>query len=375
MPKLLFVANSFALVGGVETSALPWLDELARRGCQLECVLARVLGGRTDLLTGRGIPVTFLRLYWHWRGLQIPNPAGILALARRIRQGGYDAVIGLQPPSHYFLRIAVLLSGRRPHTVVLEQLSYQDRTWIYVQMDRWLSPVTSAYLCVSESLKHEFLRRSRFPAAKAFGIPHGIRVPAQTAPAADLQARARGRLVVGCVARLTGVKRQRLLIEAFEHICRRMETRPLLVLAGDDSEDLGLAQEVQARGLQEDVWVLGHREDVHAVYALLDVFVLPSVLEGFGLVWAEAMAHGIPVITTRIPPMTEFLRHEENGLLFEADDRAGLEACLARLIESPDLRRRLGEAGRQYVATHLDHDRQCGKYVDAFLGEAATVRD
>lgn len=367
MPKLLFVANSFALVGGVETSALPWLDELIRRGCQLEGVLARVLGSRTDLLTGRGIPVTFLRLYWHWRGLQIPNPAGILALARRIRQGDYDAIIGLQPPSHYFLRIAVLLSGRRPRTVVLEQLSYQDRSWIYVQLDRWLSPVTSAYLCVSESLKREFLALSRFPAAKAWGIPHGIRVPAQTPPAADLQARVRGRLVIGCMARLTGVKRQRLLIEAYEHLCCTMASRPVLLLAGDDSEDPDLAKEVRARGLQEDVWVLGHREDVHAIYTLLDIFVLPSVLEGFGLVWAEAMAHGIPVITTRIAPMTEFLRHEENALLFEADNRADLETCLSRLIKSSDLRHRLGEAGRQYVATHLDHDQQCEKYVDTFL--------
>jgi glycosyltransferase involved in cell wall biosynthesis len=174
--------------------------------------------------------------------------------------------------------------------------------------------------------------------------------------------------VIGCVARITAVKRQRLLVEAVRRVAAETGLNPLLILAGDTGEDPGFADEINAAGLSDDVRVLGHRDDIDAVYPLFDVFVLPSVVEGFGLVWAEAMARGIPVITTRIAPMTEFITDGGNGLLFDADDVDALAGCLRRLLVDADLRDRLGRAGKDYVNEHLRPETQRRKYVDAFLG-------
>jgi len=369
--RVLLGANSFDAVGGVETSVAPWIDELEARGYEVEFVLCRIRGRRADLLEARGITVHHFRLYYHVRGFQIPCLRGIIGLARLMRRRGYEAVVGLQPPSHYFLRLALWLSGLvpRPQVVVMEQLSYVDRGWSYVTLDRLLARRTDRHLCVSESLRKEVLARSGLPPGKVIAVSHGIAVPEAVPPDAELVALAAGRLVIGCVARVTAVKRQRLLVEAVRRVVDETGLRPLVLFVGDDSEDAGLAGEIEASGLDGDMRVLGHRDDIGAIYPLFDIFVLPSVLEGFGLVWAEAMARGIPVITTRIAPMTEFITDGANGLLFEADDVEALAGCLRRLLVDAGLRERLGRAGKEYVREQFDPVRQRGRIVDVMVGE------
>jgi len=368
--RILFAANSFDVIGGAETSVLPWLDEAASRGCEIEFVLCRTRGRRADLLESRGIPVHFHRLYYHVRGFQIPCLSGIFGLARLLRTRRYDVLVGLQPPSHYFLRIAAALSGvsPRPRIVAMEQLSYADRSPLYVNLDKFFSRRTNCFLCVSESLRLEFLAYSGLSPAKALAIPHGVSDPGDRTPDPELAGVAQGRLVIGCVARITGVKRQRLLVEAVRQVVAETGLSPLLLFVGDTSDDTSFADEVTAAGMSGDVRILGHRDDIDAIYPLFDIFVLPSVLEGFGLVWAEAMARGIPVVTTRIAPMTEFITDEVNGLLFDADDVDALAHCLRRLLIDPSLRSRLGRAGKDYVSKHLRPETQRRMYVDAFLG-------
>jgi glycosyltransferase involved in cell wall biosynthesis len=359
------------VVGGVERSVAPWIDELEARGYEVEVVLCRIRGRRADLLEDLGIVVHHHRLYHHVRGFQIPHLPGIIGLARLMRQRGYEAVVGLQPPSHYFLRLAALMSGAspRPRMVVMERLCYADRGWGYVALDRLLARQTDRYLCVSESLRKELLARSGLPSEKVVAEAHGIAVPEKVeAPDAGLAEMVAGRLVIGCVARVTAVKRQRLLVEAVRRVVEETGLRPVVLFVGDDSEDRGFAREIVATGMAADVLVLGHREDVGAIYPLFDLFVLPSVLEGFGRAWAEAMAWGIPVITTRIAPMTEFITDGANGLLFDADDAGALAGCLRRLLCDTELRERLGGAGRDYVRERFDLARQCGRIVDVMVG-------
>lgn len=371
-PRILFAANSFDVIGGAETSVLPWLDEATSRGCEIEFVLCRTRGRRADLLENRGIPVHFHRLYYHVRGFQIPCLSGIFGLARLLRTRRFDVLVGLQPPSHYFLRIAAFLSmvNPRPRIVSIEQGSYADRSYPYVTLDRLFQSRTDCFLSVSETLRTEFLTRSGIPFTKATAIPHGIAPPNDRPPDPKLAADTQGRLVIGCVARISVGKRQRLLVEAVRRVAMKTGRCPLLLFAGDAEEDPGFAGEIAAAGLSEDVRILGHRDDIDAIYPLFDIFVLPSVLEGFGLVWAEAMARGIPVITTRIAPMTEFITDGVNGLLFDADDVEALAACLQRLLVDPNLRSRLGRAGKDFVGENLRPETQRRMYVDAFLGTA-----
>ncbi len=91
-----------------------------------------------------------------------------------------------------------------------------------------------------------------------------------------------------------------------------------------------------------------------ALYALSDLVVLPSYMEGLSIALLEAMACGRPVITTDAPGNRELIRSGENGLLVPPGDVEALARAVARLAEDPARRQRLAEAGRRTVVTHYD---------------------
>ena len=88
-------------------------------------------------------------------------------------------------------------------------------------------------------------------------------------------------------------------------------------------------------------------ENMQDIYARHDVFLFPSLVEGLPLVLLEAMASGMPVITTDTCGMADIVENEFNGLLIPPADAAAIERAIVRLAESVELRRKLGEAARE----------------------------
>ena len=89
------------------------------------------------------------------------------------------------------------------------------------------------------------------------------------------------------------------------------------------------------------------REDIRAVFAAHDIFVFPSLVEGMPLTLLEAMATGMPVVTTNTSGMADVLENEVNGLLVPAADAEQLADGIEQLCESRELRQRLGLAGQE----------------------------
>lgn len=94
-------------------------------------------------------------------------------------------------------------------------------------------------------------------------------------------------------------------------------------------------------------------EQLDERYARAAVVACPSHREGFGVVCAEAMAYGRPVVAGNVGGLRDLVVHEETGLLVEPGDVAALREALIRLLEDADLRRRFGEAGRARIAEHF----------------------
>lgn len=100
----------------------------------------------------------------------------------------------------------------------------------------------------------------------------------------------------------------------------------------------------------ERVVILGYRDDIASFYHELDVLVMPSRAEGFGLAAAEAAACGVPVVATDASSLPEIVVHERTGLLVPPDDPTALARGVARLLGDPTAAARLGRAGREHVA-------------------------
>jgi glycosyltransferase involved in cell wall biosynthesis len=125
-----------------------------------------------------------------------------------------------------------------------------------------------------------------------------------------------------------------------------------LTIAGDRSRDPQTARRLDIDILRHQltgrVAVLGAVSDerLGGLYAGADLFALPSRYEGYGMVFSEALAHGLPVIGTNAGAIPETVPAEA-GVLVPCDDVAALAGALRRVIESPEARRRMAAAARQ----------------------------
>jgi glycosyltransferase involved in cell wall biosynthesis len=133
-----------------------------------------------------------------------------------------------------------------------------------------------------------------------------------------------------------------------------------LKIAGDGPLRRSLENEVQERGLAERVRFLGWREDIAALLLAADFLVCPSLHEPLGNVVIEAWSAGVPVIATASDGPAALIEHDKNGLLVPLPGQPGggpeaLAAAIERLSRSPELRLRLGQAGRQdYEAEYTE---------------------
>ncbi len=163
-------------------------------------------------------------------------------------------------------------------------------------------------------------------------------------------------VVIGTVSRLSSEKGVRYLIEAFGQLRELYGGEVSLRIAGDGPERARLEAAVQRLGLESSVEFRGwlEHEDVPAFLNELDVFVMPSTWEGFGVAAAEASAAGLPVVATNVYGIPDVVSDGETGLLVPPKDPDALARAIGQLVADSRLRAKLGEAGRTYIARHYD---------------------
>ena len=150
-------------------------------------------------------------------------------------------------------------------------------------------------------------------------------------------------------------KNLRFLIDAFALALER-ERRLVLVIAGTGPQESELRTYAAVRGLQGAVTFTGYILEAQKVeyYNLADVFVFPSLMEGFGMAVAEAMACGLPVVSSSAASLPEVVG--QAGLLASPTCTEEFATQILRLAQDHSLRRQLGEAGRLRVRSHFSWD-------------------
>jgi glycosyltransferase involved in cell wall biosynthesis len=179
-----------------------------------------------------------------------------------------------------------------------------------------------------------------------------------------------------CVARLVAGKGHTILLAALRQLLQEGR-KARLRLVGDGPERHQIEREVARLGLADHVIFEGavNQDRIGDFYSCADTFVLASFAEGIPIVLMEAMAMEIPCVSTFVGGIPELIRNDIDGILVVPSDYQGLAAALERLISEPDLRRRLGTAGRRRVVDKYNLDRNAehlGRIFSSHLNLPAT---
>ena len=182
-----------------------------------------------------------------------------------------------------------------------------------------------------------------------------------------------GPVTVLCVASLQEYKGHRFLLEALA-TGGPQTSRIRLDLIGAGHLETQLRQQAASLGLTDRVRFLGARDEAYVAQALADadLFVLPSVIardgqmEGLPVALMEALASGVPTVSTELSGIPEIIVNEVTGLLAAAGDSAALADALESMMTDPDLAQRCTRRGRSLVEQEFDLDRNVGTLADLF---------
>ncbi|HET9014949.1 MAG TPA: glycosyltransferase family 4 protein, partial [Thermomicrobiaceae bacterium] len=200
-----------------------------------------------------------------------------------------------------------------------------------------------------------------------------IRRQAAAGPVAPLPARAGGPTLLLPAVALRPNKGPEIAVAALAAL-----PGAALWITGEADDPAGARHRAALEGLAERLGVadrvhlVGRRADVYAVMAAVDAVVVPSLVgEGFGLVAAEAMAVGTPVVVSNRGALPEVVEHGVSGLVVEAGDPAALAGALTRLAAEPGLTDRLVAGGRRRVEGSFDYGRWQREVADVLAGAAS----
>lgn len=204
------------------------------------------------------------------------------------------------------------------------------------------------------TINREDYDRARRFAAKCVALVPGVGVDLSRYEGATALSRAELGVPEGCpllvtVGELSRRKNDATTLRALARM-RHTDARLLLCGVGELRDELlALASEL---GVAERVRLLGFRKDVPRVLAAADAFVFPSLHEGLPMSLMEAMAGGLPCAASRVRGNADLILPEEGGLLCAPRDAEALAANLDRLLDDPELRRRMGERNREAVRAY-----------------------
>ena len=287
---------------------------------------------------------------------------GLVELVRLMRRLRPQVVHANSSKAGILGRIAAWLSRVPVRIFTVHGWAFSAASGSAAPMYRWaerlVRPLTTATVCVSASERKAGIEAGTCDPRTTVVIRNGIDVSKRPVSRPTREA---PRIV--SVGRLQDPKDPITLVRAIGHLWERDFTT---LMVGEGLERAAVEAEVRRLGVEKAIEFMGERDDVAEILAESDIFVLASRSEALPLTVLEAMAAGLPVVASRVGGLAEVVAEGETGLLVPPGDPAALADALGRLIDDPQLRQRLGAAGRARAETHFTLDRCLGAHLDLY---------
>lgn len=326
-------------------------EGLARQGFEPRAGCFQAAGVRGEELRAAGVPVvefpmrSFVRPEAAFQAWQM---IGYLERERIAIVHTFDTPANLfGVPVARAARTPVVLSSQRAH----RSLSGRLRRHLLRLTDQ----IADAVVVNCEYVKRHLIEDERMPASRIRVCYNGIdleRFSPRNRKKPDEFGCAK--LVIGTVCALRPEKGIETLIDAFARLQDIAGLR--LAIVGEGTSRPELEQRARALGLGERCLFLGGRGEVADLVRGIDIFVLPSLSEALSNSLMEAMAGGCCALASRVGGNPELIRQGETGMLVRPGQAGELAEALRLLIENEGLRRRLAEAGAEFVRTHFSSE-------------------
>jgi len=353
-PRLLCLTVGFE-VGGAEQLLLATAPRLAARGFDVRAAAFKGPGPMMAELEAAGIPCTALGATSRF------DARALFALTGLLRRQRIDIL-----HTHLFLaNVAGRIAGRLAGVPVIVSAHHDTDVWMgphHRLIERLTARLADRVVTCSDPVRDWAVERIGLPQESVLTLRNAIAPLAPVDAAGRAAARAdlglgADDLVVGTLGRLCEPKKGlAVFLDAAGRIAAA-HPRARFVLAGDGPARRDLEARAAAAGLAGRVRFAGERRDINRLLAAYDLFVQPSLWEGFGLTVIEAMAMERPVVATAVGGLPALVRDGDCGLLVPPGDPAALAAAVIGLLADPERRARFGRAGRARALSEFDIDR------------------
>lgn len=223
------------------------------------------------------------------------------------------------------------------------------RPWQKWLEARLISRIAYRRLCVSRDILERRRDVDGVPAALLCLVPNGTTIPP------DADAVGHDSTIIGSVGRLVPEKDFPTLVRAIDRLLQQgYECR--LELVGDGPSRADIEAAIEAGGLGNAVMLAGTQKNVDAWLRRWTIFASSSIQEGQPVALLEAMAHALPCVATAVGGVPDTLADEREGIVVPPRDVDALAAALARLLDDPALRRKLGSEARERVKRDFSVD-------------------
>ncbi len=360
-------------IGGIPSHVVDLSTSLAAKGHQHQLAVASTGGPQVSRLATAGI-----------QHLQIPLSSKFefgpnlwrswLEILPALRVERFDIV-------HAHTRIAQVLAGliQRFHGVPSVTTCHG---FFKPNLGRRIWPCWGQkVIVVSPAVAQQLKNIHGVDANKIICIPNGIDASRYKTSSKDPDAKTlRARLgipdtsrIVGTAARVCPVKGLEYLVEGF---AINLKDHPDLycLIVGDGPSREALSNLAKKLGVANRVVFPGAVVDVAPYLALMEVFVLPSLMEGLGLSILEAFAAGKPVIASRVGGIVDVIRDRENGILIQPGSAQDVALSLDLLLSDRDLAARLAQSGKRTVQQDYSLERMTGQVEEVYASISRSTR-
>lgn len=340
-------------MGGAQKVVLDFL-ELHTAECE-----PRVLSLRDSVLPESAARMKAAGVPFRTVGVDRRNPLPLARLRRAIRAERADVVhTHLEFAGTFGTLAALSLGADRPliinhiHNDPSQRFSFLHRI-----VGRFTAPRVDTHVVATAGIGEAARACFRDKLSRLAIVPYGIdRAWADRERAARDETLRRGaRVVLGAVGRLVSQKAFHLILQAMPRILAIEPTTRLWVI-GDGPLREALLQEAIDLGVGQSVEFFGQKSDLAPFYDSMDIFVLPSRYEATSLALLEAMASGVPVVSTRIVGVADVIEDGVSGLLVPSGDAVALGEAIELLLEDDGLRDRLVTNARATMLANHTRD-------------------